>query len=146
MARSPKMPTTAHSRVPVPAAGHRGCTTSMTHLTFRRPTAACRLELIGRACVPGRADQNRTLTRVLDGNNPRFPRTNYSALHHQTDVQARNTTDGSGSTGNTPQKHPPPAETTVRQPDPERPGVAPPTDTRASHFPAPRRREARLKN
>ena len=45
--------------------------------------------------------KNRTLTCVLTGNNPRFPRTNYCALHHQTDVQARNTTDGSGSTGNT---------------------------------------------
>ena len=36
--------------------------------------------------------------------------------------------------------------TAVRQPDQEQPGVASPTDTRASHFPVPRRREARLKN
>ena len=81
---------------------HRGCTTSMTHLTFHRPTGVRRVELMGRVCVPGRADQNRTLTRVLDGNNPRFPRTNYCALHHQTETQARNTTDGSGSTGTHP--------------------------------------------
>src|SRR5664279_5160948 len=90
------------SRLETSMPAHRGCTTSMTHLTFHRLTGVCRVELMGRARVPGRADQNWTLTRVLDGNNPRFPRTNYCALHHQTDAQARNTTDGSGSTGTHP--------------------------------------------
>jgi len=34
---------------------HRGCTTSMTHLTFSRPTGVCRLELIaGRVFRGGR--------------------------------------------------------------------------------------------
>jgi hypothetical protein len=47
--------------------------------------------------------KNRTLTCVLTGNNPRFPRTNYCALHHQTDTQAHGTTDGSGSTGTHPE-------------------------------------------
>ena len=47
--------------------------------------------------------KNRTLTCVLTGNNPRFPRTNYCALHHQTDTQAHGTTDGSGSTRTHPE-------------------------------------------
>src|SRR5664279_4058018 len=82
---------------------HRGCRTSITHLTFpSRPPGVTGFEPVERVRVPGRADKKQALTRVLDGNNPRFPRTNYCALHHQTNAQARNTIDGSGSTGTHP--------------------------------------------
>src|SRR6478736_2413405 len=91
------------SRLETSMPAHRGCTTSMTHLTFHRPTGVHRIELVDRVRVPGRADQNWTLTCVLTGNNTRFPRTNYCALHHQTDTQDRGTTDGSGSTGTHPE-------------------------------------------
>jgi hypothetical protein len=55
---------------------HRGCRTSITHLTFpSRPLGVTGFEPVEGSAFRGGSDKKQALTRALDGNNPRFPRT-----------------------------------------------------------------------
>src|ERR1700712_3603881 len=80
---------------------HRGCTTSITHLTFRRPPMAAINSVQGVCSREGGEKQDsdtRAQTATIHGSRG----STNCALHLQTNLQAHGTIGGPGSTGTHP--------------------------------------------